>query len=76
MFHSQHTQRFVGVLAVAIALVVLLPISLVRGAEDDSLPMASPQEVGMSAERLHRFSALIQRNIDKNLFAGTVTLIA
>ena len=76
MFHSQHTQRFVGVLAVAIALVVLLPISLVRGAEDDSLPMASPQEVGMSAERLQRVSELMQRNIDQNLLAGTVTLIA
>ena len=75
MFHSQHTQRFVGVLAVAIALVVLLPISLVRGAED-SLPMASPQEVGMSAERLQRVSELMQRNIDQDLLAGTVTLIA
>ena len=76
MFHSEHTQRFVGVLAVAIALAVLLPISLVRGAEDDSLPMASPQEVGMSAERLQRVSALMQRNIDQELLAGTVTLIA
>ena len=76
MVHAQHTQRFVGALAVAIALVVLLPISLVRGAEDDSLPMASPEEVGMSAERLQRVGALMQRNIDQDLLAGTVTLIA
>jgi CubicO group peptidase (beta-lactamase class C family) len=68
--------RFVGPLALVVALALLSPISLVRGAEDDTLPMASPEEVGMSSERLQRVSALMQRNIDQNLLAGTVSLIA
>jgi CubicO group peptidase (beta-lactamase class C family) len=68
--------RFVGALAVVAAVALLSPVSLVRGAEDDNLPMASPEEVGMSSERLQRVSALMQRNIDQNLLAGTVSLIA
>ena len=67
--------RFVSLLAV-VAVALLSPVSVIRGAEDDTLPRASPEEVGMSSERLQRVSALMQRHIDQNLLAGTVSLIA
>jgi hypothetical protein len=40
------------------------------------LPMAEPESVGMSSERLTRLSAYTQRYIEDNLVAGTVTLVA
>ena len=40
------------------------------------LPMASPESVGMSSERLKRVDTLMQRYIDNELVAGTVTLVA
>ena len=40
------------------------------------LPMASPESVGMSSDRLKRIDALMQRYIDDELVAGTVTLVA
>jgi CubicO group peptidase (beta-lactamase class C family) len=39
-------------------------------------PTARPEEVGFSAERLHRINELIQRNIDAGTFSGAVTLVA
>ncbi len=40
------------------------------------LAMASPESVGMSSERVDRINALMQRYIDADLVAGTVTLVA
>jgi CubicO group peptidase (beta-lactamase class C family) len=40
------------------------------------LPMADPELVGMSAERLQRIDAFTQRYIDNEMVAGTVTLVA
>ena len=40
------------------------------------LPMAAPESVGMSAERLKRIDAFTQRYIDDEMVAGTVTLVA
>ncbi|MFP3949417.1 MAG: serine hydrolase domain-containing protein [Gemmatimonadota bacterium] len=40
------------------------------------LPTASPEDVGMSSERLERLDATMQRFIDDDLVAGTVTLVA
>ena len=40
------------------------------------LPMAAPESVGMSAERLQRIDAFTQRYIDDEMVAGTVTLVA
>ena len=40
------------------------------------LPMASPESVGVSSERLERLDAAMQRYIDAELLAGTVSLIA
>jgi CubicO group peptidase (beta-lactamase class C family) len=41
-----------------------------------TLPMAKPESVGMSSERLKRLDARMQEYIDKKLVAGTVTLVA
>ena len=70
------TRKLLTAVAVGAAVVVLVPISAVRGAVENTLPMASPEEVGMSSERLQRVSALMKRNIDDDLLAGTVSLIA
>lgn len=40
------------------------------------LPMATPESVGMSSERLQRIDDFTQRYIDNELVAGTVTLVA
>ena len=40
------------------------------------LPMATPESVGMSSERLARLDATLQRYIDADMVAGTVTLVA
>ena len=59
---AHRSLRVVGALATVAALVVLFPGSPLRGAVEDALPMAAPEEVGMSSERLQRVSALMQRN--------------
>ncbi len=40
------------------------------------LPTASPETVGLSAERLDRIGAAVQRAIDDNRISGAVTLVA
>mgnify|MGYP003111397558 CR=1 FL=1 len=40
------------------------------------LPMAEPGSVGMSAQRLQRIDDFMQRYIDADMVAGTVTLVA
>ncbi|MEX0901125.1 MAG: serine hydrolase domain-containing protein [Pseudohongiellaceae bacterium] len=40
------------------------------------LPFAEPESVGVSSERLQRVSASMQRYIDQDLLAGTITLVA
>lgn len=40
------------------------------------LPMAEPESEGVSSERLQRLPAAMQRYIDNDLLAGTVTLVA
>lgn len=58
-------------LAVAIISLVFSTGSLANG-----LPMASPESVGVSGDRLDRISDAMQRYIDGNQLAGTVSLIA
>lgn len=40
------------------------------------LPMAKPEEVGMSSERLSRIRPAMQRYVERNLVPGVVSLIA
>ncbi len=40
------------------------------------LPTASPETVGLSAERLERIGKVVQRHVDENRIAGAATLVA
>lgn len=40
------------------------------------LPMAKPEEVGLSSERLNRIHTAMQRYVDKGLVPGVVSLVA
>jgi CubicO group peptidase (beta-lactamase class C family) len=51
-----------------------LLVSCLVAAQD--LPAAKPESVGLSAERLERIGATVQRNIDDKRIAGAVTLVA
>ncbi len=41
-----------------------------------SAPTASPEQQGLSTQRLERVAALVQRHIDAGSFSGAVTLVA
>jgi CubicO group peptidase (beta-lactamase class C family) len=41
-----------------------------------TLPKSAPEEVGLSADRLKRVHALVQRYIDKGEIAGAISLVA
>lgn len=58
-----------------------LTLSLLLGSYTGSslgngLPVATPESQGVSSERLERFSQAMQRYIDTNKLAGTVSLVA
>jgi CubicO group peptidase (beta-lactamase class C family) len=57
---------------------LLLPLVLAPAlaAQSAPLPRATPESVGMSAERLQRLPARVQEYIDEGLIAGAVTLVA
>ncbi len=65
-------QATVVIIAVAAQMVLTFP----SPAEAQHLPMAEPESVGMSSERLERLDAAMQRYIDAKMVAGTVTLVA
>ncbi len=54
-------------------LMCLLMLSGVVRAQE--LPTAKPESVGLSAERLDRISATVQKDIDEKRIAGAVTLV-
>lgn len=60
----------------SIATALLASALLSFGADAQSLPRSSPERVGLSSDRLERLPAAMQRYIDTNLLAGTVTLVA
>jgi CubicO group peptidase (beta-lactamase class C family) len=60
-------------MAVALALAALVSPA---PSEAQRLPMATPESVGMSSERLDRLDAALQRYIDGDMVAGTVALVA
>jgi CubicO group peptidase (beta-lactamase class C family) len=47
-----------------------------RPASGDGLPIARPEDVGMSTERLRRVREVVQRHIDAASISGAVTLVA
>ena len=58
-----------------VGLVLVLPSTAPLAAAED-LPLAPPESVGMSAERLQRVDDYFQRFIDDGQIAGAVTLVA
>lgn len=58
-------------LLLSLTLLIASPVLLANG-----LPTADPESVGMSAERLQRLPDAMQRFIDADKLAGTVTLVA
>ncbi len=60
-----------------IALAAILVSSAALAATPDSgLPRVAPEKVGMSGERLARIQPAMQKYIDQQLVAGTVTIVA
>ena len=55
---------------------LFLALSLSGIAQAEPLPFDKPGNVGVSADRLQRLNTAMQRYIDKDLLAGTVTLVA
>src|SRR4026209_1019135 len=56
-------------------LLVLAALTLVRPLTAAG-PVAKPEDVGMSSERLRRIHELVQRHIDAKSFSGALTLVA
>src|SRR5678815_4665965 len=69
MRHPRHTVVRNTAWVLLIGVVLAWPITA-------ATPAARPEEVGLSAERLHRIDELIQRHIDAGTFSGAVTLVA
>ena len=60
-----------------VRLAILAPLLIAcEPATSNLLPRATPEEVGVSSERLERLDTAMQRYIDDNLLAGTVTLVS
>ena len=55
---------------------ILVTALLSVNAAANELPFAEPEEVGISAERLQNLPKAMQRYIDDELLAGTITLVA
>lgn len=59
------------------ALLLALPMLVVNSiAQANDFPTAAPEDVGVSSERLQRLSSTMQRYIDSNMLAGTVSLVS
>ena len=57
-------------------LLLILALSFSSSSLGNDLPTAAPESVGISSERLGRMSEAMQRYIDREQLAGTVSLIA
>ena len=55
---------------------ILVFISLFATAGAQPLPITTPEEVGLSSERLARIKPLMQKHIDDGTTAGILTMIA
>ena len=44
--------------------------------QENKLPAAKPEMVGMSSERLDRIKPVMQRYIDENKLPGMITMVA
>jgi len=60
----------------ALGLLALPLLILSSIAQANDFPTAAPEEVGVSSDRLQRLSNTMQRYIDSNMLAGTVSLVS
>ena len=60
----------------ALGLLALPLFMLSNIAQANDFPTAAPEEVGVSSDRLQRLSNTMQRYIDSNMLAGTVSLVS
>jgi len=58
-----------------IALLLFL-VCLTSYATSQGLPTATPEDVGMSSERLERINPVMQRYVDEGKLAGVLTMVA
>lgn len=58
------------------ALAAVVTTGVWAATPESGLPTTSPEKVGMSSERLERIKPAMQKYIDQNLVAGTVTIVA
>jgi len=58
------------------ASLLLVTLSLGGITQAEPLPFDKPENVGVSSDRLQRLNNAMQRYIDKDLLAGTITLVA
>ena len=49
---------------------------LARSVSGQGLPIAAPEEVGLSSERLERIGTVMQKYVDENQLAGAVIMVA
>lgn len=68
----QNISRRLGVSAVMLLAFSLLPLSFAKA---QGLPLAPPQTVGMSAEKLNQIDALVEKDIADKKLPGAVVLI-
>ena len=67
----------IGANRIALGAVLALAVSFVAGAVPaGSLPSASPEEVGLSSERLARVAQLLERDVAAGVIPGAVVLVA
>ena len=76
MLTHQSKRRVLTISVIVAILTIVLPTVDLESVGLVDLPRAEPEDVGMSSERLQRVDSTMQRYIDSNQLAGTVTLIA
>ncbi len=69
IIHSPLRGRFTAFIAIAL-------LTSVDAAVAQELPVAKPEKVGMSSERLKRIHEIMQRHIDAGNITGAVTAVA
>ncbi len=63
-------------LTLTLAAALLIGLALPSPVAAQHLPLAEPESMGMSSDRFDRLDAVMQRYIDSDMVAGTVTLVA
>ena len=76
MFLSKQALFFGGMLFLKMLLLFQYTSQNILAAADSNLPIAKPETVGMSTERLARITRAMQGYIDREEIPGVVTLVA